>query len=171
MASKPNKRGSVEIQQLTMWKHQQNLEEIKMLKANSGLQSPVAAPVNKTSLQDSQSKLSKLTARMMNKTTNEGSKAPLSPTGQNRSTLDDTVGALPQSPGIVVHRPLLPPRFTPNANIDILEKNKFVGAAEGEKSDLELLLREKQQWLKSIHEDNGKMATMLKVKWPRDKWT
>ena len=156
MTARANRRGSVEINQLTQWKHQQNLEEIKMLKLNANSAPTTSFPAQQNSSLNStmQGKLSKLSSRLQK--------------ASSASTLGrfDQVSEsqLPSAPQMVSKMEQFRPPQEPH--VEHSERSAFTprGANSNVKqSELDALLKEKQQWLRSIHEDNTKMAMLLKV--------
>jgi hypothetical protein len=161
-----NKRASVEVHQLTLWKQQQTIEEIKMLKANNAIPAGAKATATNSNSKSaisglgSPSKVSKLSARLLR----GSSEIPSGPTSSMlKVSKDEQNASLAQQPSPSGLRPAIPTKS--QASLDILGKAKIVyNSSESEKSDIEVLLREKQLWLKLLHEDNMKMAQMLKVR-------
>lgn len=145
-----------------------------MLKANNSIQ--IATPLTKSESSpfspEAQSKLSKLVSRK-NKGTSDPPKA-----GAQANSLHTNISHVMNSvrdhlPAPPQHHPDSPPStqqqhrtlFTtaaehPSAKI---ASNTIAATDVASRGDLEALLKEKQQWLRTIHEDNGKMAKMLKV--------
>ena len=156
MSSKANRRASIEVQQMVQWKHQQNLEEIKALKANSTLPSP---PSPATSNTGTPSVLSKLAARKQ-KSNFDGTSIHQNhiPSRNESSKLNDDAGNKARQQFVGFGQSATPQElFGKNNQISEVVSNNT------NKSDLDALLKEKQHWLRVIHEDNSKMATILKV--------
>jgi hypothetical protein len=128
------------------------LEEIKMLKSG-GSPAPKSIPaVNQTI--PSAGKLSKLAARLQKAnidTNNSVLSSPVRREDPRAEAAPKTTLFQPPAP-IIAHREGYSTLAASSVVID-----------EGCKSDLETLLREKQLWLRSMHEENAKMATLLKV--------
>lgn len=164
MATKANRRGSVEQQQLTMWKHQQNLEEIKMLKANNSIPAPQSPKANQAPVNPAfQEKLGKLSARKYKLTGDHlrtsGGSEPVS--RQTHKTDAESVSHFVPAVPVVQHIPL---HSHANSGEHNSRQNTPRSAANANHSgEVDSLLKEKQHWLRTIHEDNAKMAQMLKV--------
>ena len=166
MSAQPTRRTSMEVQQLALWKHQQNLEEIKQLKASNSIQTSTV--VLSPSKPETLSKLSKLSAR---KQKNSSGEAPRTP-GQNlpesqqfsapdqvaSNATNSTINSLLQNVTIAINN-TTNSTSGPGFGSGSLQAPR----SEADKSQLEALLQEKQHWLKTIHEDNGKLSSMLQV--------
>jgi hypothetical protein len=157
MKAKVNRRGSVEIQQLATWKHQQNLEEIKMLKASTT--GAVSAPAAPPSAANTPSKLSKLVARIQ-RTSNEV--ASPAPAPEKSYAEQGSAESRPTGGRQALFQPPVP-IIAHHENLGKLTSAATAFADAANRNDFELLLKEKQHWLRTIHEDNTKMAAMLKV--------
>lgn len=151
------RRGSVDLQQQALWKQQQNLEEIKLLKSTTSqavsTQQPVSNPVEQVQKESTPPKLSKLSARKM-KTANAAlmavSRFSHSVSSPTKSDIASNI-----SPPKQLHKP-------EESQFWQQLKESYV-KPEDKTSEIEILLQEKRHWLERIHQDNEKMAKLLDV--------
>jgi len=173
------RRSSVEITQLAMWKQQQNLEEIKMLKKNNTINAKVPeSPARNSSASPSHPKLSKLSARKLKNSVNglkSSSTAATIPAGSAGSSVYSATSQ-PQPSKMMM---MLNTNGIEPSNGNQVHAMSGTNSATNRQNDrssvdqdnarivaelrhnIEVLLHEKHHWLTRIHEDNRKMAKML----------
>ena len=135
-----------------------------MLKANNSIPPPPQATKMESPFSpEALSKLSKLAARK-NKGTSEPPK--LAVQTNIAHFVHDVREHLPQHQAESLptqHKPVFAAHLDNPAARSVSNPTNTDVSNVSNRSDLEALLKEKQQWLRAMHEDNEKMAKMLKV--------
>lgn len=139
-----------------------------MLKANNSISTPQSPKSSQPAVNPAfQEKLSKLSARKQKLSGDFTRTASANELLSRSFTKIDMVEPVPASrlAPTVQHIPLPLNESTSAENASRLGTPRSVNAASSanHSNEVDALLKEKQHWLRTMHQDNGKMAQMLKV--------